>query len=187
MAGSVNKVFLDQVREMYEVQCLSAPKIAAALSIGISATRSLILQAGIKMRSRGDGVRLVSEELSAKKLGKPHPHSEAAKAAMSASHLKRWECRSKGTARKPNGYIEYTTGQHKGRSVHVVHVEGRIGRRLLPNEVVHHDDEDRGNNSDENLILMTSSEHTRLHRLRDQARGHERARNSNGTFAGKVQ
>lgn len=38
-----------------------------------------------------------------------------------------------------------------------------LGRRLLPNEVVHHKDENRENNSPENLAVMTRSAHISLH------------------------
>lgn len=38
-----------------------------------------------------------------------------------------------------------------------------IGRNLYPDEVVHHKDRNRANNSLDNLQLMTNSEHTRLH------------------------
>lgn len=41
--------------------------------------------------------------------------------------------------------------------------EGRLGRKLLPNEVVHHIDHDKLNDSSENLLVMDSKEHNRLH------------------------
>lgn len=43
-----------------------------------------------------------------------------------------------------------------------------LGRGLYPNEVVHHKDRDKTNNSLDNLQLMTSSEHTRLHMIEDK-------------------
>lgn len=39
----------------------------------------------------------------------------------------------------------------------------KIGRDLLPNEVVHHIDGDKHNNKPSNLLVMTKAEHTRLH------------------------
>jgi len=42
-------------------------------------------------------------------------------------------------------------------------VESKIGRVLSPDEVVHHIDGDPTNNSIENLEVLTSSEHRKLH------------------------
>lgn len=48
---------------------------------------------------------------------------------------------------------------------HVVVAEAKLGRYLLPSEVVHHKDEDRQNNDPENLHVFTSqAEHARYHK-----------------------
>lgn len=46
----------------------------------------------------------------------------------------------KGFSLKPSGYIEITMGENKGRLAHVVIMEKIIGRKLMPNECVHHID-----------------------------------------------
>ncbi len=46
---------------------------------------------------------------------------------------------------------------------HRVVMENHIGRVLEKNEVVHHKDENKHNNQIDNLELMTSSEHAKLH------------------------
>ncbi|KLN96228.1 hypothetical protein VK86_11345 [Moellerella wisconsensis] len=56
-------------------------------------------------------------------------------------------------------------GENKGRSAHVVIMEKIIGRKLIPNECVHHIDRNRSNNSPENLQLMTRESHARHHAL----------------------
>jgi hypothetical protein len=38
-----------------------------------------------------------------------------------------------------------------------------LGRPLRDDEIVHHLDENKQNNNIENLVLMTSADHTRLH------------------------
>lgn len=43
-----------------------------------------------------------------------------------------------------------------------------IGRFLRPGEHVHHIDLDPTNNSPENLVILTRSQHSRLHRLIDK-------------------
>lgn len=50
---------------------------------------------------------------------------------------------------------------------HVYVMTKLIGRQLLPHECVHHIDRNRKNNSPENLMLMTNSEHTKLHSIED--------------------
>jgi HNH endonuclease len=49
---------------------------------------------------------------------------------------------------------------------HRIAAEESLGRKLLPGELVHHDDEVRTNNQGENLIAMTRAEHARLHKPR---------------------
>lgn len=46
---------------------------------------------------------------------------------------------------------------------HRVVMENKIGRLLLENEEVHHIDENRHNNSPENLEIMIRGEHQRFH------------------------
>lgn len=44
-------------------------------------------------------------------------------------------------------------------------MEGHLGRELLPDEVVHHKDEDSLNDDIANLEVLTDGEHRRLHRI----------------------
>lgn len=46
---------------------------------------------------------------------------------------------------------------------HILIAESKIGRLLEDDEVVHHIDRDKLNNSPENLLVMTNSEHISLH------------------------
>jgi hypothetical protein len=57
-------------------------------------------------------------------------------------------------------------------------MEQHIGRTLLSNEIVHHIDQDRKNNSINNLQILVASEHAgNAHRL-----GKNRKRDSLGRF-----
>jgi hypothetical protein len=105
-----------------------------------------------------------ADNLGSGKRGRRVSFSEEHRANISRSRLKYGEASAAGVSTKPNGYVEYTRGENKGRSVHVVTFERRIGRRLLADEVVHHIDGDRSNNHPDNLALMTRAAHTRLHR-----------------------
>lgn len=55
--------------------------------------------------------------------------------------------------------------QGKKKDYHRHIMELSIGRKLHRNEVVHHIDEDKLNNNLDNLMIMTRSEHSRMHRM----------------------
>ena len=138
------------------------------------------------MRSIKDGLAVSAKftEYNERRLGqKRGPWSEEIRERMSQAHQKRWAKKAKGVSAKTGGYVEYTRGPNKGRSVHVVKIEKQIGRRLLPNECVHHIDENKHNNEISNLELMTRAEHSRLHRLEEAMSGKARERSKNGRFS----
>lgn len=54
---------------------------------------------------------------------------------------------------------------------HRLIAENKIGRRLLKTELVHHINEDRGDNREENIIVMNFKEHAGLHFYYDVLRG----------------
>lgn len=77
------------------------------------------------------------------------------------------DCRREGqssalTKGRRDGYVV-----HRGRFAHRRVAERSLGRSLEPDEVVHHINEDPGDNRPENLEVMTRSEHHALHRRRE--------------------
>lgn len=120
---------------------------------------------GVKLRSPADGMRLRAPEVGCRRRGMTRPpRSKEWGENISIGKMAAADSYAVGVSLKPNGYIEYTRGEHKGRSVHVVIMERLIGRRINRGEIVHHVDEDRQNNEDTNLGLMTRSDHAKLHR-----------------------
>lgn len=72
---------------------------------------------------------------------------------------------------RPDGYVsiyypDYPSSTKEGRVLeHVYVMEQMLGRKLAPNECVHHINHIRTDNRIENLALMTKSEHSRLHTI----------------------
>jgi hypothetical protein len=177
MSASVNKVILQLYRSG-----MSIPEVSEAVGKSMSTVRYW-LKKQADLRSRADGIRIAAEKGKlSHMLGKDREFSEQWKRNISISKLKSADKSAKGFSLKPNGYLEYTRGTHKGRSVHVVLMEKRIGRRLLPDECVHHIDGDKQNNNEDNLALLTRSGHSRLHRFEDALSNNVRERKENGRF-----
>lgn len=161
----------------------SIPLVAEALGIPRSRVRGYLKDAGV-LRSRADGIRLAAKQgrIGSGLRGKTREFSNEHCKNISKARLKWAAEKAAGVSLKPSGYLEFTRGPHKGRRVHVVQMEERLGRRLREDECVHHIDGDRLNNDDNNLALLTRSGHTRLHRLEDALSGNHRERDSHGRF-----
>jgi hypothetical protein len=165
-----------KVAEMYE-RGQSIPQIAARTGINRSRVRQMLLDAGVALRSRAEGIRMRSHAIGDALRGRTREFSDEWKANIAAGR-QRWGAENaKGTSLKANGYVVYTQGEHKHRAVHDVVMEERLGRRLMPDECVHHIDRNRSNNDPNNLALVTRSGHTRLHRFEDRLEGVERISN----------
>lgn len=164
MAGSVNKVIIKNQApsEMY-LAGASIPQVSDATGIALSTLRFRFKREGI-LRDRKEAIRMAAAEgrMGAGR-GRRREFTEAHCAAISAGKMKWAEENAVGVSFKKSGYVEYTRGENKGRSVHVVRMEARIGRPLLPDECVHHIDGNKHNNDDNNLALVTYAAHMRLH------------------------
>jgi hypothetical protein len=165
---------------LYVGQSMSLTDISKATGISVSTARNWLHKLAM-LRTRTEAIKLASADgkLDSLKGRKRPPRSEQWSQRISDAARIRGEQTAKGFSIKPSGYIEITRGPHKGRGQHVVVMEEIIGRPLLPNECVHHKDENRSNNSPENLELMTRAEHARHHALENHV---YRKRNENGQF-----
>lgn len=61
-------------------------------------------------------------------------------------------------------YYKTDENKHKLISYPRILMEEKLGRPLTNDEVVHHIDENPENNNIDNLVILTKSEHCRLHR-----------------------
>lgn len=72
-----------------------------------------------------------------------------------------------GKAKIKGGYVGLTrydaNGQRSYYPEHRYIIEQIIGRKLLKNEHVHHIDKNRSNNNINNLLLLSASEHQKIH------------------------
>lgn len=74
-----------------------------------------------------------------------------------------------GKRKKKEGYIEIYYPTHPRANSrkcvyeHILVAERMIGRQLNDNEVVHHIDRNKSNNNPNNLLVLTRSEHAKLH------------------------
>lgn len=161
--ASLNKVINDNhVIDLYLDKKYSLPDISKITGVCISTIRLHLIKAGVVFRPRVDAIRLHPEKLGKGKR-KTLFLSEQTKRKISQSRLLYGELHSKGVSLKPSGYYEITRGPEKGRRQHDIIMEGFIGRRLKRNEVVHHINKIKTDNSIENLQLLTRAEHSSIH------------------------
>lgn len=66
---------------------------------------------------------------------------------------------SGGTAIDSKGYLVITAGPHRGRRVHTLVAEAMLGRKLRPDEEVHHRDGDKLNPDWRNLEVLGKRDH----------------------------
>lgn len=180
MAGSVNKEALIAAYKAGQ----SIPQVAKAFGVPRSTARYHLLRAEC-LRTRAHGVILAAADgrLGGGLRGKTREISEQHRANISRGRSEWARKNAMGVSLKPSGYLEYTRGHNKFRSVHVVEMEKRLGRRLLPDEHVHHIDGDKLNNNPNNLALVTASGHARLHRREELLAGKSRERKKDGRFS----
>lgn len=66
-----------------------------------------------------------------------------------------------------DGYVYIHVGSRRYEPEHRLVMEQHLGRKLAPDEHVHHRDRDTLNNALDNLEILSRSEHARLHRANE--------------------
>jgi len=85
-----------------------------------------------------------------------------------------WDCFIKFLKQKAIDYKNITKGKsvsydgyywYSNKKIHRVIMEHKLGRKLLPTEIVHHINFDKLDNRIENLQLVSRSEHNKIHKF----------------------
>lgn len=155
----------DELRELYVNQKLCMREIAELRGVSAGCVSHLMRKYGIPRRGGKDAVKLWMCKSDLAWMHKPHPKEITEKITKTRMENDKKLGRVKGFSRLQKGYLCYTTGKHKGRRIHVVIMEEYIGRKLMPDECVHHINGDKTDNRIENLVLMKIGEHSALHNL----------------------
>lgn len=65
------------------------------------------------------------------------------------------------------GYLQFTdsscNGEHRNKLLHIIICEYKYNRKLIKGEHVHHIDGNKLNNNPNNLIILSASEHAKIH------------------------
>lgn len=130
----------------------STKEIGKLFDIDPSNIYRALRSAGVKLRTKSEALKNAIEKGVAKRLsGADHP---------------KWKG---GISHHSTGYVLIKKPEHPKSNVsgyvfeHVLMAEEKIGRSLLPNEIVHHLNGNIVDNRPENLEVMTNIEHGKIH------------------------
>lgn len=144
------------LHRLYWEEHHSTTAIAEILGVGATAIRKWMAKCGIPRRELGDAQKVISLT------GRRPP---AKPTGLTGSKNPTWKG---GRTQHTKGYVYAFAPWHPDQSngyvlEHRLMAEQMLGRRLQPDEDVHHKDGDKANNSPDNLEVILHSDHTRRH------------------------
>lgn len=144
--------------DFYESGNYSIPQVAKQFGCGATTVRRRLEQNNITIRS-------FEQVMSGRKLTPEHRKKvlETLEYGQKGTSNPNWKGGVTYSGRKKNGL--YMSIRYKGRYIkeHRYVMELHLGRRLLSAEHVHHINGIKTDNRVENLVVMSASEHAKLH------------------------
>lgn len=139
----------------------------------------LLKRAGVPIKDKGKMIKLAWEKQPHPRLGKKgilcpvygHKHSEETKQKLREMNLGDKNAQWKnGKTKHSLGYVLVTID---GEQIleHRVVAEKSLGRKLRPDEIVHHINKNKTDNTPSNLMVMTRAEHIREHKICGRRQG----------------
>ena len=162
--------YINEIVDLYYNHKMSTSDVSRRLDIPPTRVRNLLITFGYKLRTKVEGIDLAKDKLGSGMRGKKRNFTEEHKRNIAESK----KINEERVRLKPSGYLEVSSSHHAGKSAHVRVMEEYLGRGMADNEIVHHIDHDKTNNSIDNLALMTKSAHARLHRFEEYLCGFKR-------------
>lgn len=171
--GIKTKFPLEEIIERYQNSNLSLRDLARLYNTNHCSLSYLLKRAGIPIKDKGEMISEAWKKQPHPRLGKKgaecpvygRRHSDETKKKMRDNMLgDKSPAWINGRTRHPLGYVLVTIDGSQLLE-HRVLMEKHLGRKLSPDEVVHHINGNRTDNRIENLTVMSRAEHMIHHKI----------------------
>jgi hypothetical protein len=162
---------IDAISSMYIDKKISTTEIAVYCGVTGASIARRLKASGVKLRDNFENKKIshsrveTKQRLSEAAKGRHIPESAKVKLRL-ITGPKNANWRS-GLTITSSGYLQFTAskgnGAHAGTLLHKIIAEWKYGRKVRHGEHVHHIDRNKLNNSPNNLIIISSTDHAKLH------------------------